>query len=365
MKREFVFDEALRMLEVTWSSLPKYPRQNELGNLIFIRNELSFNWIFLFLKIAALFERIPDLAPTASAPIPLPTRIKESPYTKVCSLRRQSSSPASSFSLNSSDGPPPTGLHSALKNSRDSQSLCSPSWDRVRMEPDLDDVFVPNHLESLKVVVAAGNHSKPKEESTESPRDPAQANGHDQSVDVVQTASSVEHLSSALSLLLNSKDPEQGLQSVSPSCPLEDSSLQDFEVIGSCEEATESAAAAATATGSNNPTHINYVRSGVRPSLPSPDVLGCGNPFLIFLCLTVLLQHRDSIINRSLDSNEMAMHFDRLVRKHNLERVLSQARTLYYRYLGHFNSQNSWPVFSTNFPPPVSTNQWLDPWKKN
>jgi hypothetical protein len=43
MKREFVFDEALRMLEVTWSSLPKYPRQNELGNLIFIRNELSFN----------------------------------------------------------------------------------------------------------------------------------------------------------------------------------------------------------------------------------------------------------------------------------------------------------------------------------
>jgi hypothetical protein len=293
------------------------------------------------LKIAALFERIPDLAPTASAPIPLPTRIKESPYTKVCSLRRQSSSPASSFSLNSSDGPPPTGLHSALKNSRDSQSLCSPSWDRVRMEPDLDDVFVPNHLESLKVVVAAGNHSKPKEESTESPRDPAQANGHDQSVDVVQTASSVEHLSSALSLLLYSKDPEQGLQSVSPSCPLEDSSLQDFEVIGSCEEATESAAAAATATGSNNPTHINYVRSGVRPSLPSPDVLGCGNPFLIFLCLTVLLQHRDSIINRSLDSNEMAMHFDRLVRKHNLERVLSQARTLYYRYLGHFNSQNS------------------------
>ena len=265
----------------------------------------------------------------------------------MCSLRRQSSSPASSFTLNSSDGPPPTGLHSALKNSRDSQSLCSPSWDRVRMEPGLDDVFGPNHLESLKVVVADGNPSKPKEESTESPRDPAQANGHDKSdekgqVDVVQTASSVEHLSSALSLLMNSKDPEQGLLSVSPSCPLEDSSLQDFEVIGSCEEVTESAAAAAaTATGPNNPTHINYVRSGIRPSLPSPDVLGCGNPFLIFLCLTVLLQHRDSIINRSLDSNEMAMHFDRLVRKHNLERVLSQARTLYYRYLGHFNSQNS------------------------
>jgi TBC1 domain family member 25 len=32
MKREFAFDEALRMLEVTWSSLPKSPRQDELGN---------------------------------------------------------------------------------------------------------------------------------------------------------------------------------------------------------------------------------------------------------------------------------------------------------------------------------------------
>lgn len=32
MKREFAFDEALRMLEVTWSSLPKSPREDELGN---------------------------------------------------------------------------------------------------------------------------------------------------------------------------------------------------------------------------------------------------------------------------------------------------------------------------------------------
>jgi hypothetical protein len=213
------------------------------------------------------------------------------------------------------------------------------------MEPELDDVFAPydkmspNHLESLAV-----DPFKPKE-FTESPRDPAQANGESVKEEVQHSplaASSVEHLSSALSSLMNSKDPE-AQSSVSPSCPLEDSSLQDFEVIGSCEEATEAAAAvaAAVATSSQPTTHLNFVRSGVRPSLPSPDVLGCGNPFLIFLCLTVLLQHRDSIINRSLDSNEMAMHFDRLVRKHNLERVLSQARTLYYRYLGHFNPLSS------------------------
>lgn len=43
MKREFAFDEALRMLEVTWSSLPKSHRQNELGN----KNK-EFNIFILF-----------------------------------------------------------------------------------------------------------------------------------------------------------------------------------------------------------------------------------------------------------------------------------------------------------------------------
>uniref|UniRef100_A0A0P6GYD9 TBC1 domain family member n=1 Tax=Daphnia magna TaxID=35525 RepID=A0A0P6GYD9_9CRUS len=327
MKREFAFDEALRMLEVTWSSLPKSPREDEL----------------------ALFERMPDLAPTASAPIPLPTRIKESPYTKVCSLRRQSSSPASSFSFNSSDGP--ISLHSALKNSRDSQSACSPSWDRGNIE--LDDVFIPanDKVNSTQFEPLVVPHDLKSIDYTEPRRDLAQPNGRGQFVineannghQCPSTATGDDSVSSALSSLMNAKDPEEKRGDVSNeglSCSLEDSALEDFEVVGSCEEAIEAAAATTMITPSNT-THPNYVRRGVRPSLPSPDVLGCGNPFLIFLCLTVLLQHRDSIINRSLDSNEMAMHFDRLVRKHNLERVLSQARTLYYRYLAHFNSQNS------------------------
>lgn len=236
----------------------------------------------------ALYERIPDLAPMASTPIPLP-RHKESPYTKVCSLRRQSSSPASSLSFNSSDSP--TNLQSVLKNTRHVQSLCSP-------KNDLDDVF--------------DDAPKPADLS----KSPAQ-NGFD--------STKVEQVTSALSTLMKANGSETS------TCTVEDNSLQDFEVIGTCEEATETATSSST----------SYIRSGVRPSLPSPDVLGCGNPFLIFLCLTVLLQHRDSIVNRSLDSNEMAMHFDRLVRKHNVERVLSQARTLYYRYVGHFNTPSS------------------------
>lgn len=67
--------------------------------------------------------------------------------------------------------------------------------------------------------------------------------------------------------------------------------------------------------------------------LPPPNEFGGGNPFLMFLCITVLLQHRDHIIGQNLDYNEMAMHFDKMVRKHNVTRVLNQARQMYARYI--------------------------------
>ncbi|KAL0849374.1 hypothetical protein ABMA28_013679 [Loxostege sticticalis] len=68
-------------------------------------------------------------------------------------------------------------------------------------------------------------------------------------------------------------------------------------------------------------------------NLPPPTVFGGGNPFLMFLCLTVLLQHRDYIMRNRMDYNELAMHFDKMVRKHNVNRVLNQARQMYAIYL--------------------------------
>lgn len=76
----------------------------------------------------------------------------------------------------------------------------------------------------------------------------------------------------------------------------------------------------------------NSVKSSVS-SLPPPTVFGGGNPFLMFLCLTVLLQHRDYIMRNRMDYNELAMHFDKMVRKHNVNRVLNQARQMYAIYL--------------------------------
>uniref|UniRef100_A0AAG5CWW4 Rab-GAP TBC domain-containing protein n=1 Tax=Anopheles atroparvus TaxID=41427 RepID=A0AAG5CWW4_ANOAO len=73
--------------------------------------------------------------------------------------------------------------------------------------------------------------------------------------------------------------------------------------------------------------------------LPPPLEFGGGNPFLMFLSLTILLQHRDYIMKTGMDYNEMAMHFDKMVRKHNVTRVLNQARQMYAEYRRLYQQQ--------------------------
>lgn len=75
-------------------------------------------------------------------------------------------------------------------------------------------------------------------------------------------------------------------------------------------------------------------------TIPSPNELGLNNAFMLFLCLTLLLQHRDKIMAKKMDSNEIAMYFDGFVRKHNVHYVLDTARHLYHSYLSQWH-QNS------------------------
>lgn len=75
--------------------------------------------------------------------------------------------------------------------------------------------------------------------------------------------------------------------------------------------------------------------------LPPPSEFGGGNPFLMFLCVTVLRQHRDFIMRNNMDYNEVAMHFDKMVRKHDVTRVLNQARLMYAAYLKLYNNNNN------------------------
>lgn len=74
-----------------------------------------------------------------------------------------------------------------------------------------------------------------------------------------------------------------------------------------------------------------------RPSnsclLSPPETFGDGNPFMLFVCLTLLLQHRDVIMRNKMDFNEIAVYFDKLVRKHKVHRVLKRARIYFADYL--------------------------------
>ncbi|KAM4570883.1 TBC1 domain family member 25 isoform 1-T1 [Fundulus diaphanus] len=87
-------------------------------------------------------------------------------------------------------------------------------------------------------------------------------------------------------------------------------------------------------TKPNTPNSLKAESTSIKPcSLPPPHEFGKGNPFMLFLCLSILLEHRDHIIKNNMDYNEIAMHFDRLVRRHNLSRVLQRAKTLFADYL--------------------------------
>jgi len=62
------------------------------------------------------------------------------------------------------------------------------------------------------------------------------------------------------------------------------------------------------------------------------------NPFLLFLCLTLFIENRDSIMNKKLDSDDIACYFDKMVRKHESKTVLNHARYLYSKlYLSKVN----------------------------
>uniref|UniRef100_A0A336MFV2 CSON014276 protein n=1 Tax=Culicoides sonorensis TaxID=179676 RepID=A0A336MFV2_CULSO len=98
-----------------------------------------------------------------------------------------------------------------------------------------------------------------------------------------------------------------------------------------CEEAAEDFT---SNLFTQNDESIENATINKKPGLlPPPNEFGSGNPFLMFLCLTMLMQHRDTIMRSKMDYNEMAIHFDKMVRKHSVHRVLNQARKMYGDYL--------------------------------
>lgn len=75
------------------------------------------------------------------------------------------------------------------------------------------------------------------------------------------------------------------------------------------------------------------------PPLPPPSELGCGNPFLMFLCLSTLILQRDHVMLSCHDYNDIAMYYDKMVRQHRVESVVQYARQLYATYLRELQQQ--------------------------
>lgn len=121
-----------------------------------------------------------------------------------------------------------------------------------------------------------------------------------------------------------SASDSEGTESWHQNAAVPESPTKQPPVQEQCEEATEL---------------TNLIPAGTsedqlgESSLPPPSEFGGGNPFLMFLCITLLLQHRDFVMRNQMDYNEMAMHFDKMVRRHNVIRVLNQARQLFAGYL--------------------------------
>ncbi|KAF7257845.1 hypothetical protein EG68_05180 [Paragonimus skrjabini miyazakii] len=81
-------------------------------------------------------------------------------------------------------------------------------------------------------------------------------------------------------------------------------------------------------------TRYGSVRS-IKPvtRLPTPDKFGQGNPFLLFLCLSLLLEYREDLLATVNEASDMIAFYQRKSKQHNLSRVLTRARSHFSAYL--------------------------------
>ncbi|KAF8565385.1 hypothetical protein P879_10232, partial [Paragonimus westermani] len=76
---------------------------------------------------------------------------------------------------------------------------------------------------------------------------------------------------------------------------------------------------------------VRSIKSVTR--LPAPDQFGQGNPFLLFLCLSLLLEYREDLLASVNEASDMIAFYQRKSKQHNLSRVLTRARAHFSAYL--------------------------------
>ena len=273
LKREFAFEDSCRVLEVLWSSLPPiYPDEN--GLQLF---EVQFN---------------------ACAPTSAPRNIKltETPYAKMAKLRKRTGS-----SDAVPGGAPPQSaqfvrtLSSEASRPRIQSAGCaeerikhedmkkSLSSDKVKKVRDLQDFYKLTGDEASS--------------TTKTPTPPP------------PPAPSAVPKSPVLP-----EEAEESSSSVNKETTVVESDPFDANAVGYSQA---------------NGNTISMVCN----RLPPPTEYGDGNPFLMFLCLSIIMQHRSHVMQQKFDYQEIAMYFDRMIRSHNAEKTLHIARKLFAEYL--------------------------------
>jgi len=285
MKREFAFDNALRVLEVTWSSLPP-----------------------------ATADTMVELWETRFSPVLSPSSLElskpcETAYGKVRELRKMT-----------------------MDRTKSSEGLSDKKRGRVKSETAaMKKRHSLKQFEKSKSLANVNLRRKPlNSQATQSIEEENQDGAPE---DTESTpVKKVTNLKAFYGLPGQSElNTEAGEASKSS----DSASSEAGEVTSPCAEVI---ADVVDVDGDDPFDWVGYSQANSALTvycsrLPPPPQFGHGNPFLMFLCLACLLEQRDHIIRSGKDYQDIAMFFDKLVRSHDVTRVLGHARRLFAEYL--------------------------------
>lgn len=329
LKREFPFEDALFLLEVMWSTLPPNPPETELELVDHYFHEHGFGHS----------PSSPSLASQA--------------YMRLKSLRQHSCDATNEVNGTDKSGKTPSLVQSQItspveegkyldsKVFLDSATAQSLEAQASQIDQALHSPSVPTEDSSQPKLDPLENVFEEKDELPDPGRitingDVNHANnrggaGEDTS-HTFQHSSGSESGSSQHSPCkpaspkrptdINLKQTRGGPGQTRTRVQSLELGGEQCDAIDSCEEATD-----------KHPS-IDFVKVPEKPSrLPAPAEFGHGNAFLMFLCVALLLQQRDYIVSHHMDYNEIAMLFDKMVRRNNLHKILHTAKCLYATYL--------------------------------
>lgn len=375
MKREFAFDDCFKVLETLWSSLPpSFPTKTDGLKLFEVRFTLTA--AKQFAKKPLSNSKVPT--PGNAKPTFLINQKSETAYSKVANLRRQTSG---STSLTPYKGSPikrrqtvsssidekehhsltlrpagsvgsdiPSSKHSTVtpRSSRGAHlvksksSVSSSSLNKASIRTTQPPNELPPNVQASKKITDFNVFSRLTADSTNASPRSSQGYKKGNSISSKTKLSETDNETNTEEDSINSED-----ENVSDNDGYQNDVIDDEDVVGysNFNAASKSKLNGANKGGNQGGMSPNQsVVQGltlVCEKLPEPTEFGDGNPFLIFLCISCLLQHRTYIMQQQFDYQDIAMYFDRMVRKHNVEKTLGIARKLFAEYLNGDWSSNS------------------------